>query len=81
MLLYLCMCLFFKKKKEKEIINSKFKKGDYVHFRYRDELMFGFIYNVRRSSVGKVVYDIQIGGQCPGFLYDINEDIIFIKNK
>ena len=66
------MCLF-KKKKPKIEINSKYKIGDPVSFFYKQDLKFGFVHNVKLSDEGKVIYDIQIGGECPAVIYDIKE--------
>ena len=65
------MCLF--KKKKKKIINSKFKEDDFVSFFYKGELNFGFIYNIKEDENGKILYDVQIGGECPAILKDIKE--------
>ena len=72
--------MFFKRK-EKYPIGVKYNKGDYVNFRYRDELYFGYIFMayIDKKS-GSVTYTIQIAGQCPSFIYDYNEeDIIGLK--
>lgn len=70
---------FFKKKKYPE--TAKYSKGDYVNFRYRDELYFGFIYEAYLVD-GKIVYDIQIGGQCPSVIKNYKEeDIIGLKKR
>ena len=75
------MC-FFKKKKNKpqRVINSKFKVGDAVRFRHKDELTFGWIYEIRMNAQGHVIYDVQVGGQCPAILTDIPEEIIKPRN-
>jgi hypothetical protein len=81
------MCFF--KKKQKKLLekyaskkaelekDSKFKIGEFVHFRYRDELYFGYvewIYTVGDSKI----YDIQVGGQCPAVIKGVKEENIFI---
>ncbi len=66
------MCLF-KKKKPKIEINSKFKKGELVSFFYRGDLKFGFVYGIKLNEESKVIYDIQIGGECPAIIKDIRE--------
>ena len=68
----------FKKKKIKEeyIEGSKFKVGDTVRFRYKDELTFGTIWHVRKDINQNIVYDIQVGGQCPWMAEGIYESII-----
>ena len=65
------MCLF--KRKPKKVIESKFHDGEYVRFRYRGELTTGWIYNIYENE-GGVIYDIQIGGQCPAILYGFKEE-------
>ena len=73
------MFLFKKKNKWPEI--AKYKKGDYINFRYRDELMFGFIYEAKIID-DHVIYTIQIAGQCPQLIPDYKEeDIIGLKQK
>ena len=68
------------KKKTKYPEEAKYKKGDFVNFRRRGELSFGYIYDAARTSDGKITYTLQIGGQCPAFLYDWKEeDIIGLK--
>ena len=56
---------------------------DYVNFRYRGELFFGYIYGAQiNEDTKKITYTIQICGQCPSFVYDYKEeDIIGLKNK
>ena len=72
----------FFKKKDRYPEDAKYKKGDFVNFRRRGDLCFGYIYDANKKDDGKITYTIQIGGQCPAFLYDWNEDdIIGLKNK
>lgn len=66
---------FFRKKKEVYPENAKYKLKDYVNFRYRDELYFGYIYGAKEVE-GKILYTIQIGGQCPALIYDYKEENI-----
>lgn len=76
------MCFFKKKKQQpKAVINSKFKMGDFVSFHYRGELMFGYIYEIYATDDGKVLYDVQIGGQCPAVLYKLEEETLRLKTK
>lgn len=71
----------FLKKKKKYPEEAKYKLGDFVNFRYRDELYFGYIYGAKIKD-DKIIYDIQIGGQCPAVIYDYKEeDIIGLKKK
>ena len=54
----------------------------FVNFRHRGELSFGYIYEVFVDDEKKVTYTIQIGGQCPAFLYSWKEeDILGLKTK
>lgn len=72
------MC-WFKKKEKKQPINSKFKKGEFVNFRYKDELSFGWIWSSYQKDINgipTVFYDIQIGGQCPAVINGIPENKI-----
>lgn len=74
--------MFFNKlfKKNKYPETAKYKKGDFVNFRYRGELSFGYIYEANIDVDGKITYTIQLGGQCPAFLYNWKEeDIIGLK--
>jgi hypothetical protein len=60
--------------------NALYQKKDFVNFRRRGELCFGWICDAKSDKAGKVTYTIQIGGQCPSFIYDFKEeDIIGIK--
>ena len=72
--------LFKKKNKYPEI--AKYKDGDYVNFRYRNELYFGYIYDAKVDNENKVIYTIQIAGQCPALIYNYKEeDIIGLKKN
>ena len=71
------MCLF--KKKKKVQIETKFKVGDPVRFRYRDELYFGWIYVIYPKENGQTSYDVQVGGQCPMVVKDIKEEQLTLK--
>ena len=69
--------LFFKRYPK----NARYQKKDFVNFRRRGELCFGWIYDAKSDKVGNVTYTIQVGGQCPSFIYNFKEeDIIGIKN-
>lgn len=69
------------KRKSKYPSNAKYQKQDYVNFRYRNELLFGYIYDAKEQD-GKIIYTIQIAGQCPSFIRDYKEeDIIGYKTK
>lgn len=72
--------LFKKKETYPEI--AKYKKGDFVNFKRRGDLCFGYIYEAFVGEDGKVSYTIQIGGQCPAMLYNWKEeDIMGLKTK
>lgn len=74
--------MFFFKKKPKFPEIAKYKEDDYVNFRWRNELYFGYIHDAKLTNEGKVVYTIQIAGQCPALLFDFKEeDIIGLKTK
>lgn len=69
------LIMFFRKKKKETVqINSKFKFNDFVDFYYRDDVYFGKISNVYLASSGEVLYDIDIAGQCPATLTEIEEE-------
>ena len=74
------MC-FFRKKKIKFPEIAKYKIGDYVNFRYLNELYFGYIYDAKLDEDGKVLYTIQIGGQCPQFIENYKEEKIIGYKK
>ena len=44
--------MFFRKKKNKYTppADSKYKLGEYVHFRYRDELFFGYVFYIYKDA-------------------------------
>ena len=76
--------MFFKRRKKKVYPeNAKYQIGDFVNFRYRDELYFGYIYEAFvNEEDGSIFYTIQIGGQCPALIYKFKEeDIIWLKLK
>lgn len=73
--------MFFKRK-NKYPENAKYKKQDYVNFRYRDELFFGYIFDAKVNQDNKITYTIQVAGQCPYFIKDyLEENIIGLKTK
>ena len=72
------MC-FFRKKKSKTKIETKFKMGDCVRFKHRGELTFGWIYEIYIKEGQETIYDIQIGGQCPAILYGFKESDLRLK--
>ena len=74
------MC-FFKKKKKVSITGNKYQLGQDVRFRYRDSMCPGVIYEIKLDSNGNVIYDIQLGGECPIVVKDVKEEIIEEKES
>ena len=70
----------FKKKEKKSDWPEKaiYKPRDFVRFRHRGELHFGFVHEARDED-GKVLYTIQMGGECPTFVYNYKEENIVGK--
>ena len=76
--------MFFEKlfKKSKYPEKAKYQKGDFVNFRRRGDLCFGYIYEAFENKEGSIYYTIQIGGQCPALIYEWKEeDIIGLKTR
>lgn len=74
------MCFF--KRKPKVEIESKFALGESVRFRYKGEINPGYIYRIYLNQNGEVVYDVQIGGECPAVIVNIKEEeILKISSK
>ena len=72
----------FKRKKKKYPESAKYQLGDFVNFRYLNELYFGYIYDAEIDENDKIVYTIQIGGQCPQFINKYKEEnIIGLKKR
>ncbi len=71
----------FKKKSNKNAWpeKAKYKFRDFVRFRHRGELHFGFIHEARVEDDGTVIYTIQMGGECPTFVYNYKEENIVGK--
>ncbi len=69
--------MFFNIFKKKPIYPeiAKYKIRDFVRFRHRGELHFGFIHEARVEN-GEVLYTIQMGGECPTFVYNYKEENI-----
>lgn len=55
---------------------ARYKLRDFVRFRHRGEVRFGFIHEARLGEDGKVLYTIQMGGECPTFVYNFPEESI-----
>ena len=62
-------------------INTAYKMGQFVHFRFRDELYFGYVNWIYKNASGQTVYDIQVGGQCPAIIRGITEETMFIMEE
>jgi len=76
------MCLPFRKKEKGIFVsNAKFDVGDRVSFKHRGDRTIGHIYRVYAKEPSKVVYDIQVGGQCPYMLYEMDEEILTICDR
>ena len=71
----------FKKKEQKSDWpeNARYKPRDFVRFRHRGELHFGFINEARVDAEGNILYTIQMGGECPTFVYNYKEEQIVGK--
>lgn len=71
----------FKKKPKKSAWpeNAKYKPRDFVRFRHRGELHFGFVNDARVGEDGNVIYTLQMGGECPTFIYNYKEENIVGK--
>ena len=70
------MCLF-KKKKKVVISGNKYRVGENIKFKKRDDVNPGIIYAVKLDKDGNIIYDVQIGGECPAIISDIQEKDIF----
>ena len=70
----------FKKKPKKDAWPEEaiYKPRDFVRFRHRGELYFGFVHEARIED-GEVIYTIQMGGECPTFVYNYKENQIVGK--
>ena len=70
----------FKKKSPKDAWpeEAKYKYRDFVRFRHRGELHFGFTHEAKLVD-GEVLYTIQMGGECPTFVYNYKENQIVGK--
>ncbi len=74
------MCLFKKRKTYKYPETAKYQLNDYINFRYNKELYFGYVCSAKIDDSNKIIYTIQIEGQCPSFIYNFKEeDIIGLK--
>ena len=65
---------FKKKETKKPAPESKFHFGDPVYFKHRGDRTVGRIYDVYAAEDGSVLYEVQVGGQCPYVLHDMKEE-------
>ena len=72
------MC-WFKKKKKVLITNNKYRVGETISFKYRGDVTPGFIYDIKLDKDNKVIYDINIGGECPAIITGVKEEDIFLR--
>ena len=75
------MCLFKKRKKEEPVTGNKYFVGDFILFHRKNELYNGYIYKVHYDNEKNIVYDIQIGGECPVVIENILENKIVRRAK
>lgn len=76
------LIMFWRKKKKVTIeVISKFKVDDFVDFYHKDDIYFGKISKVYLDGSGEVLYDIDIAGQCPATLTEINQDKVIRIHK
>ena len=73
--------LFGRKRKVTIQIISKFRVDDFVDFYYRDDIYFGKISNIYLDASGEVLYDIDIAGQCPATMSEIEEKKVIRIHK
>ncbi len=71
----------FKKKPKKDAWPEKaqYKLRDFVRFRHRGEIRFGLVYEAGIDEDGDIAYTIQLGGECPIFVYNYKEQNIIGK--
>lgn len=71
----------FKKKSPKDAWpeEAKYKYRDFVRFRHRGEIRFGLVYEAGIDEEGDIAYTIQLGGECPIFVYNYKEVNIIDK--
>ena len=72
------MKLFKRRKAEK---NSKFKLTDFVEFYYKDEICYGTITDIYYKEENKIFYDIDLAGQCPTTIENIEESKVIKIHK
>ena len=68
---------FKKKKKEEEVLHSKYCVGQRVGYIGRDFISTpGVVYRVYKGPTGETLYDVQVGGECPYVKRGLREDEI-----
>ena len=76
------MCFFKKKNKKQPVTGNKYQLGETIRFRYKGEICPGYIYEVKYDSDKNIIYDVQIGGECPTIIVNIKEEeILKISSK
>ncbi len=61
--------------KKKNKINSKYQKGEFISFHYKDDLKHGMINNIYLEN-DIIYYDIKVGGEATWLCKGISEDKI-----
>ena len=75
------MCFFKKKKNNKRQPDEYlYEIGSIIRFKYRGDVTNAYVYDVYLNDEDQIVYDLQIGGECPVVIKGILETSI-IKNK
>ena len=72
---------FWKRKKEEPVIEAQFKDGDFIYFKRRGERTVGYVCKVYYGEDHEILYDVQVGGQCPYYWYGLKEDEIKLEKK
>ena len=72
------MC-FFKRKKKIVISGNKYSIGQMVNFKHRGEMCPGIIYQIKMNDDQEIIYDVQIGGECPAVIENVKEELIHAR--
>ena len=70
------MC-WFKKKKKELVTGNKYHIHQQVSFKYRGEITPGNIFAVKYDENKNILYDVEIGGECPAVINNIKEEDIY----
>ena len=73
--------ILFRKKPKIIVVNAKFKLNDFVDFYYRDDIYFGTISKIYLDDDNRIIYDIDIAGQCPVTMKGISENRVIRIHK